>query len=425
MTTTDSKDQAAHRRPPGTVPVLVAICLTVAVGAGLLIVRALSQKPTGGDAGPRPAVETGLIGCGTLGERGFSPDLLTSGSADAEKADTPQAAALRALIADPNAGLPLPASGWIAVSESASQVSFVARDAPSNGYLDATFTLQSGTWKAGGYGTCNLMAVPPSGYGPATWSLNTATPITPATTELRIDVQELTCDSGQSPEGRIAVSVKADLTAVTVTAFVRPLSGPQTCQMVVGAGWPPYVVHLDQPLGNRTLLDGAPWPAVEKAANGIPAATATPEPLPSHVPTDCTGTDNAWGDFKVAAMLAKFDVFCAVLPSGWSVSSISPSGETAMKSVPQLQVVYAGPHGESLSLTQGAFDQPAWPASASQSQIELAAFGHKSGTLVTISPTEFAFYVSDDPARRWQAKGSGMSLDEFKTLTTALIDLTA
>ena len=55
---------------------------------------------------------------------------------------------------------------------------------------------------------------------------------------------------------------------------IRPNTrGAQTC-----ADTPPVpaIVHLEQPFGDLTLLDGGRYPAVQVAANGQPTATSSP-----------------------------------------------------------------------------------------------------------------------------------------------------
>jgi len=90
-------------------------------------------------------------------------------------------------------------------------------------------------WQVAGSGGCQLMAVPPSGYTTGTWSLDPSVAYSATATELSIDVSELACSSGTSPEGRIVTSVDYGQTSVAVTVFVRSLSGAQTCQLTISA----------------------------------------------------------------------------------------------------------------------------------------------------------------------------------------------
>jgi len=84
-------------------------------------------------------------------------------------------------------------------------------------------------------------------------------------------------------------------------------------------------VRLDQAVGSRSLQDGGSWPASTIAIDGHVVVAPTQSPYPSnwHMPTDCSGTVDDAGFFKAASSTAKYDVYCAVLPAGWTVESHS------------------------------------------------------------------------------------------------------
>ena len=87
----------------------------------------------------------------------------------------------------------------------------------------------------------------------ARWQL--ASEPRPEDTTLDLLVQERECASGQSAEGRIAPpDVEYQEEAVIVTVRVRPLSGGADCPDNPGT---PYVLNLEEPLGERALLDGS------------------------------------------------------------------------------------------------------------------------------------------------------------------------
>jgi hypothetical protein len=80
----------------------------------------------------------------------------------------------------------------------------------------------------------------------------------PAATEVSILVHENACASGQSADGRIQepdVDYRRD--AVVVTVRVRQRSSSEACQ---GNPDTPYILRLDEPLGDRMLLDGGTSP---------------------------------------------------------------------------------------------------------------------------------------------------------------------
>ena len=274
---------------------------------------------SGGGGGRDGFQLSGLIGCFGRGP-GFSPDLLVSGTPSAETAAGAPASALRAFLAqNPD----MPASGWTMISGSGSMVTYLAPvpDAPGNDYVEVAFepgTPGNGSygadgWRTAGYGSCRLVAVSPSGYGPATWALDPATPYSAGSTQLHVLVDEWACHSFATAEGRIIQNVQYDADAVVVTLAVLARQGPQLCP---GTPPTPYVVLLTQPVGTRTLTDGTPWPPALIAVAGSPFYTPSPTPNPSnwHMPMDCTGEADGPGSFKAASMMAKFEVYLRLAP---------------------------------------------------------------------------------------------------------------
>jgi hypothetical protein len=122
---------------------------------------------------------------------------------------------------------------------------------------------------------CPNMAVPPDGYGAATWALDPAFSFSPDATELHVLVEEQACHGFNSAAGRIAQNVRYATDRVVVTLAVRSLAGAQTCP---GTPPTPFVLKLDQGVGVRTLFDGGPYPSVAIAAGGHPVATSSPLP---------------------------------------------------------------------------------------------------------------------------------------------------
>lgn len=72
--------------------------------------------------------------------------------------------------------------------------------------------------------------------------------------ELQLLGHERRCAGGQSAEGRISYELVETSEEVKVVVKIVPRSGLQTCQ---GVPPTPIVVPLDQPLGERRLVDGA------------------------------------------------------------------------------------------------------------------------------------------------------------------------
>lgn len=97
---------------------------------------------------------------------------------------------------------------------------------------------------------------------PATWTFAPGEEIGPGTTQFTAMVAERACAGARSSEGRI-IGPQVDYiddTSVRVTFSVRPLEGFQNCPTNPPT---PVTVHLEEPLGDRTLLDGGREPPAE------------------------------------------------------------------------------------------------------------------------------------------------------------------
>jgi hypothetical protein len=412
----------------GALPALAAV-LAVAIGVGALAVVGLpavggpSGAPRTGSA-PVPVASLPLIGCWGQGP-GFSPDLLT-GPGSAETGDSAAAAVLRQFVSSPN-GSDAPAHGWYLMEATSDEVQFVAR-VPSGGPPDFwQVVVNRGTagqfvsdgWSLGGYGSCVLETVPPAGYGPATWTLDPSVPFAAGANELHILVAEQSCHGSDPTEvGRILANVAYTDRDVVVTVVARSPEGAQTCPAPPPT---PYVVVLDQPVGNRDLQDGGSWPPPSIATGGhvVVVPTPTPEPSNWHMPMDCTGEADGPGSFKAASMSATFDVYCAALPAGWHRESMSGDEQV----VTTVTVSYSGPNGEILTLSEGDLCSGGLSVCApTGTSAGTAMFGDREGQLFTVPPgADFALYVDPGKSPSWEATGKGMSLETFKTLTSALI----
>ena len=174
-----------------------------------------------------------------------------------ELRDTPKARALRAFLDESAGEVGQARRGWIllAWSERYFEVVNPGRG-PTYGHM--TFRRRSGRWSWRGSGGCAPVAYD-AGRGATPWRLRSPrTPIAPDATRIPIWVHPRFCHSGRDARGLVlSPLVHYGREAVTVTYFVRYPSGDQDCQ-----GTPPTRVTLvlDEPLGNRRLRDGAPYP---------------------------------------------------------------------------------------------------------------------------------------------------------------------
>jgi hypothetical protein len=96
---------------------------------------------------------------------------------------------------------------------------------------------------------------------PARWEPAADADLSAESTSIDVLVNEVGCASGEPADGRIAtpeISYSDD--AVVVTMRVVPPPGPQTCPSNPDTE---YTLELDEPLGERELLDGAHDPPTE------------------------------------------------------------------------------------------------------------------------------------------------------------------
>lgn len=106
-----------------------------------------------------------------------------------------------------------------------------------------------------GLGLILLLSTSACGGDDANWWLARAP--TPDQRSLALMVSERACASGASPEGRIQPEVTYNTDTIIVTIRVKKLGGAQDCQARAPT---PYELQLDQPVGNRTVLDGSVTP---------------------------------------------------------------------------------------------------------------------------------------------------------------------
>ncbi len=110
--------------------------------------------------------------------------------------------------------------------------------------------------------------------GAAWWELAPHERPTAESTELDLIVYERACAGGHGPGERLSeVGIDYASDSVTITFRVTPLAGEGDCLVAPGA---PYTVQLDQPLGDRRLVDGDDLAGVvvlQQDANFIAMAT--------------------------------------------------------------------------------------------------------------------------------------------------------
>lgn len=195
------------------------------------------------------------------------------GPANAEKADTEQAAALRDLLA--TSVTPLPASGWRALHVSSLAATFASGDL-NNGLTVAWLEWfqpsfihadrhkrpprdESGRWLSRGtYDRVTTFRVaPPPGTVRCVWWFRT--PPAAVDREIAVFATDPTCASGRPTGDRLLPAlVEESDNEIRIAFAATPLAGAQTCPSHPPT---PRQVILNEPIGNRTVLDGGTWPA--------------------------------------------------------------------------------------------------------------------------------------------------------------------
>ena len=174
-------------------------------------------------------------------------------------------------------------------------------------------------------------------------------------------------------------------------------------------------------LGPTPVVVGSASPSVASSAvaSDVAAATPTPAaqratPLPASA---CSGSQANKNYFAQVARELSWDVYCAMLPSGWGVKSGAYEG-TAPGS---LTVSYAGPAGATLALREGAFCTSGAAACAPRTaELGTATFGDLQASLVAVSGG-FAVYVNPGTSHAYSLTGTGMSRGTFAAIAAALV----
>jgi hypothetical protein len=199
----------------------------------------------------------------------------------------------------------------------------------------------------------------------------------------------------------------------------------------------------DQPTAASSSSPAASAPTIEPTAAPVatpeptPEVTATPSEAPTPEPSEpdasaepspsgatgseaaCTGTDSNREFFAKVAATVDWAVYCPSLPARWSVDA----GQYRLAGGGRLHIVYQGPGGDRFELSEGAFCDSADGCVPGGADAGSAAFGDRSGTLVTATDGSYAIVVDRGAAISWLAIGTGLDVETFKTFAADLIRL--
>jgi hypothetical protein len=116
-----------------------------------------------------------------------------------------------------------------------------------------------------------------------------------------------------------------------------------------------------------------------------------------------------------------WDVYCAVLPKGWSVAS----GSYRLAGGGKLIISYKGPNGATLTLSEGSFcgdDGGCVPAGSESGN---ASFGSLDGTLVASDGGGYSIVVDRGRAPSWLMTTTGLDQATTVALGEALAHVDA
>ncbi len=168
-----------------------------------------------------------------------------------------------------------------------------------------------------------------------------------------------------------------------------------------------------------------PKPTPTSAAKPTPTATPTPvasgssTPNPSSPASACSGSPEHQAFFAEASSKLPFDVYCAVLPTGWFLQTASyelPNGG-------KLTVSYKGPGSATLALSEGAYCVTSSAECSPHVSIRgTAAFGDKPGMLDVLStpPDVLVVYVDPGSSQGYSIIGTNLTQAKFVALAAAL-----
>ena len=126
-------------------------------------------------------------------------------------------------------------------------------------YASMTFDRVGDEWSVNGFGQCRL-EVSALGLGSATVILDPDRAPDPTSTELPVLIRERDCSGGQAPVDREIVPVVTETdTTIELIVLVAPVIGGATCP---GNPLHPITVTLEQPFGDRVVVDGATQPGI-------------------------------------------------------------------------------------------------------------------------------------------------------------------
>ncbi len=164
-----------------------------------------------------------------------------------------------------------------------------------------------------------------------------------------------------------------------------------------------------------------PTASEQPTESGSPAPTDTPGPSPSSSgsagPSDaCYGSSDTRGFFLAFAQAVSWPVYCAVLPTGWSVEK----GTYRLKDGGRLTISYRRrADGARIVLDEGALCLDGTGCRPTGTDAGTTSFGDRDADLVATT-TGFGASVDGGQNPSWLLTGTTISGADFRTIAAAL-----
>ena len=203
----------------------------------------------------------------------------------------------------------------------------------------------------------------------------------------------------------VAVGCGASVASPSVTP------APSTGSAAPSATASPSIIQSPGP-------SASPEPTVSEE----PGGSATPEPTVSSSPSGpdaaaatCTGKPDTKDFFVAIAEAVQWNVYCAVLPAGWSVDS----GVYHLARGGDLTISYKTATGGHLELREGhqCTDSPS-ACTPNSADIGPANLGDQAGELMALDGG-FVLYVDAGQNPSWTATATGIDEATFRQLCAA------
>jgi hypothetical protein len=165
-----------------------------------------------------------------------------------------------------------------------------------------------------------------------------------------------------------------------------------------------------------------PTPTPTVAPTDTPAATQTPAAAPGD-PAACTGYSANVSYFASVVQTLGFDLYCAQLPSGWSMGAtayLRPHSSrgwftAAYHNKKKTQTIMVG-EGDFCGHTSSPSN--CWASSADLGSVY---FGNLFGTLKDLGGGQFAVFVNPNTKTGYRIEGAGMSQATFISMAAAMV----